>query len=68
MGFSPFGKVISGMEVAEAINGEYAERPVQDMILTRGNAYLKENFPNLDYIIKATILTSEESEDAAQGP
>lgn len=67
-GFSPFGKVISGMDVVEGINGEYAERPVQDMILTRGNAYLKENFPNLDYIIKATILTSEESEDAEQAP
>ncbi len=68
LGFSPFGKVISGMDVVEGINGEYAERPVQDMILTRGNAYLKENFPNLDYIIKATILTSEESEDAEQAP
>jgi len=67
-GFSPFGKVISGMEVAEAINAEYAERPVQDMIQTRGNAYLKENFPNLDYIIRATVLSAEESEAAGQAP
>lgn len=67
-GFAPLGRVISGMEVVEAINAEYGESPVQDMIETRGNAYLKENFPNLDYIVKATILSSEESEDAAQGP
>ena len=67
-GFAPLGRVISGMDVVEAINAEYGANPVQGMIETRGNAYLKENFPNLDYIIKATILSSEESEDADQGP
>ena len=67
MGFSAFGRVISGMEVVEAINAEYAETPAQDMIQTRGNAYLKGNFPNLDYIIKATVRSSEESERAVQG-
>lgn len=66
LGFSPFGKVISGMDVVEGINGEYAERPVPDMIRTRGNAYLKENFPNLGYIIRATVLSAEQSEDAKQ--
>ena len=67
-GFAPLGRVISGMEVVEAINAEYGESPVPGMIVTRGNAYLKENFPNLDYIVKATILSSDEGEDADQGP
>ena len=59
MGFSPIGRVISGMEVVDAINAEYGETPVQGMIETQGNAYLKANFPNLDYIEKATVLALE---------
>ena len=57
MGFAAFGEVIDGgMKVVEAINGEYAERPDQRQIQNNGNAYLKKNFPNLDYIITATIV------------
>lgn len=56
MGFAPIGKVIKGMEVVDAINAEYSQQPEQDMIESRGNAYLKEYFPRLDYIKKAQVL------------
>jgi peptidyl-prolyl cis-trans isomerase A (cyclophilin A) len=56
LGFAPFGKVVKGMEVVEAINAEYGQEPDQDDITTRGNAYLKEYFPKLDYIKEAKIL------------
>ena len=56
MGFAPFGEVVEGMEVVDAINAEYGERPNQGQIAMNGNAYLEENFPNLDYIVKAEII------------
>jgi cyclophilin family peptidyl-prolyl cis-trans isomerase len=55
-GFSPFGKVISGMEVVKAITAEYGEKPDQGQIQSRGNAYLQEKFPNLDFIKSAKIV------------
>jgi peptidyl-prolyl cis-trans isomerase A (cyclophilin A) len=55
-GFAPFGKVISGMDVVESINAEYGERPDQGRIQSQGNAYLTKEFPNIDGIIKATII------------
>ncbi len=61
-GFAPFGKVIEGMDVVDKINGEYGEGapdgmgPYQGRIQTEGNAYLKKDFPNLDYIKSATIV------------
>jgi len=54
--FAPFGKVIEGMDVVDKINGEYGEAPNQGAIEAQGNAYLKKNFPNLDYIKSAAIL------------
>jgi peptidyl-prolyl cis-trans isomerase A (cyclophilin A) len=62
MGFAPFGKVTEGMDVVDKINGEYGEGaprgrgPAQDRVQNEGNAYLKKDFPNLDYIKSATIL------------
>ena len=55
MGFAPFGEVVEGMEVVDAINAEYREQPDQGQIGARGNEYLIETFPNLDYIDKASI-------------
>jgi peptidyl-prolyl cis-trans isomerase A (cyclophilin A) len=54
-GFAPFGKVIEGMDVAESLFSRYGEEPKQDRIERKGNAYLKSEFPKLDYIVKATI-------------
>jgi len=62
MGFSPFGKVIEGMDVVDKINGEYGEGapggsgPNQGRVQMEGNTYLKKDFPNLDYIKSATIV------------
>ena len=56
MGFAPFGEVVEGIEVVDAINAEYGQQPNQGQIHGRGNAYLEENFPNLDYIAKAEII------------
>lgn len=54
--FAPFGQVIEGMENVEKLYKGYANSPNQEQITNRGNAYLKANFPNLDYIRKATVL------------
>lgn len=62
MGFSSFGKVTEGMDVVDKINGEYGEGapggrgPNQGRVQAEGNAYLKKDFPNLDYIKSATIV------------
>ncbi len=55
MRFAPFGEVTKGMEVVDQINPEYGEQPSQGYIVEQGNAYLEENFPNLDYIKTLTI-------------
>jgi len=55
-GFPPFGRVIDGMDVVDSINSEYGEQPSQRAMQSEGNAYLKENFPNLDYIKSVKIV------------
>ena len=55
-GFSPFGEVIEGMEVVDALYADYGESPDQGQIQYEGNAYLEKSFPKLDYIQKATIV------------
>jgi len=54
-GFAPFAKVISGMDVVDSLYGGYGEDPDQNLIKSRGNAYLNEHYPKLDYIKTATI-------------
>jgi len=60
--FVVFGEVTEGMSVADALYGEYGEAAgggiragKQDPVFDGGNAYLKANFPLLDYIRKATV-------------
>jgi len=60
MGFSPFGKVIEGMDVVDKINSETGERPDQGAIQMRGNTYLKASFPNLDYIKSAKLVDNSQ--------
>jgi peptidyl-prolyl cis-trans isomerase A (cyclophilin A) len=56
LGFTPFGKVVEGMNVVDRINSKYRERPDQGSIQERGNAYLNAEFPDLDFIKRATIV------------
>ena len=60
-GFSPFGKVVMGMDVVDKLYADYGEGapdgkgPDQGRITAEGNAYLTKDFPNLDYIKTARI-------------
>jgi len=55
-GFSPFAAVVKGQEVVKSITTEYGEVPDQFAIQEKGNEYLKQKFPNLDYIKSAAII------------
>jgi peptidyl-prolyl cis-trans isomerase A (cyclophilin A) len=57
-GFSPFGQVVSGMEVVDALYAEYDEAPsnLQGEIQLKGNAVLDEKFPKLDSIVTARLV------------
>lgn len=61
--FVPFGRVVEGMEVADALDAEYGESAgggiragKQGPLFEGGNAYLARNFPRLDYIVRATVV------------
>jgi len=56
-GFAPFGQVTSGMEVVQAIYSGYGERPEQGSITNEGKSYLDKNFPKLDRIKSATVIS-----------
>jgi peptidyl-prolyl cis-trans isomerase A (cyclophilin A) len=56
-GFTPFGKVTSGMDVVQKFYSGYGERPDQGAITSQGKAYLDKNFPNIDMIKSATIVS-----------
>lgn len=62
-GFSPFARVVSGMQYIDAITSEYGESPQQGAIEGEGNSYLERNFPNLDYVKAATINESDDGDD-----
>jgi len=68
MGFAPFGKVIEGMDVVDSWYSKYGEGapqgfgPDQGRVATEGNAYLDKDFPELDYIIKATVISEGEAD------
>lgn len=62
MGFSPFGKVTSGMEVVDKLYSKYGEGapsghgPDQGRIQAEGKAYLEKSYPLLDTIKTAVIM------------
>ena len=62
-GFAPFGKVLdNGMDVVDHFFNAYGDGPPrgigpeQNLIETRGNAYLESKYPRLDYIKTARIV------------
>jgi cyclophilin family peptidyl-prolyl cis-trans isomerase len=65
--FAPFGKVVKGMDVVDAINSQYGEEPDQGQIGDQGNAYLNKEFPELDFIRTARIVSAPPA-DGAAGP
>ena len=70
-GFTPFGKVVKGMDVVDSLYSGYGEGapqgrgPSQMMIAQRGNEYLDDQFPKLDAIKKATIVKGVDEGAAA---
>jgi homoserine O-acetyltransferase len=62
-GFVPFGEVVEGMDVADALNSEYGEGSGggiragrQQPLFDGGNAYLDRDFPRLDRLLRARIV------------
>jgi cyclophilin family peptidyl-prolyl cis-trans isomerase len=62
-GFVPFGEVVDGMDVADALNSEYGETSgggiragKQQPLFVGGNAYLDREFPRLDRLLHAVVL------------
>jgi peptidyl-prolyl cis-trans isomerase A (cyclophilin A) len=60
--FVVFGRIVEGMDVADALYSGYGEAAgsgirsgKQGPLFERGNAWLRKEFPRLDYIVKATI-------------
>ena len=63
-GFAPFAHVAAGMDVVLALNGEYGETSGggiragrQDAMFREGNAWLDREFPRLDRLIRASVVT-----------
>jgi cyclophilin family peptidyl-prolyl cis-trans isomerase len=65
IGFPPVGQVIRGIEILDALNSEYSSPgpdgpprapPDQGAISRDGNAYLRANYPRLDYIVRARLV------------
>lgn len=65
LGFSPFARVVKGMDVVGKLYNGYGEGPPtgtgpsQARIQKNGNEYLKKLFPKLDYIKTATIVKAK---------
>jgi cyclophilin family peptidyl-prolyl cis-trans isomerase len=60
--FTPFGRVLGdGMKVVDSFNAEYREGPGgiragrQDAFFDGGHTWLLQQFPRLDYIVKASV-------------
>ena len=62
-GFVPFGEVVEGMDVADALNSEYGEQSGggiragrQQPLFDGGNAWLDREYPRLDRLLHAAVM------------
>ena len=74
-GFAPLGYVVQGMDVVDSLYSGYGERSgggiragKQQRVVAEGNAYLDAEWPLLDHLIRATILTGEGAAVSAPTP
>lgn len=69
-GFPPFGKIVEGLEVVTALNGEYGDSltQLQNNMWHQGNKYLATKAPRLDYIKTATVVDVKPAADPAAEP
>ena len=65
-GFAPFGKVVEGMDVVDRLYAGYAENSgggmragKQAKLFEQGVAYLDREFPLLDRLIRARLVSEE---------
>ncbi len=63
-GFAPFGTVVEGMDIVEGLFSGYGEMsdlggrgPSQQILSQQGKPYLDKNFPKLDSIKSATVIS-----------
>jgi peptidyl-prolyl cis-trans isomerase A (cyclophilin A) len=77
MGFAPIGTVTSGMDVVQKFYSGYGELsdpglngngPSQERTMQGGKAYLDKNYPNLDSIKSATIVSQTPPAAPAKKP
>ena len=66
MGFAPLGEVIEGMTTVDSLYNGYGERPPKGQgpdpvrLVKEGNAYLDREFPALDSIIRASVVSASQ--------
>ena len=73
MGFAPFGLVTQGMDVVKQLYSGYGEGapsgrgPDQGAVSSQGKYYLDKNYPKLDSIKTATIISPTAAADSGTG-
>ena len=60
IGFPPIGRVVDGLAVVDALHSGYGGPedggPRQETLRRQGNRYLRELYPNMDYVVKAGLV------------
>ena len=70
MGFAPIGTVVEGMAVVDSLYSGYGDAPPngsgpeQARIRQEGNAYLEREFPKLDFVRRARIISGTATDSA----
>ena len=68
-GFAPFGQVVTGMDVVDKLYAPPDDaQPDQRRILREGNEYLQKEFPQLDFVKKASLVPATPAAPARRRP